>query len=1071
MRNINELIGIIKGINFDGIINEKEVDRLQTWVNKNRDLAVDARDVSLLETVGSVVEDHIISDDERMLLLDKCSVYKEATSSNVVLYELNGIIEGIICDGEVNAEEVCRLRDWMSDNGDDVGSQESASKLFQIIDDVLEDNVITDEEQQMLLRILSAKIEDSKIRTRIGYLCKQVKAHKNIGLDLIDLLDNENTVEIIHDEAEGQLNMALESYTGCMVRKSEIVFVSLVLIAMLHYDAGNFYGNVRSTYAGLYRRFPDQKIEGLIRTILNKYRTYGSEKEGKSRIINIALSNSIVPRHYLKAFFEFVYDIYKLNFNFTLVDDLYEEFEFIYEGLRTSMLSDGDDVKLNVTKKTYKLIKTTKQLITDKNRVDAVIHLSIIVIKLIDKQIWNQEIQIYNPYLEAGFKGWVDTLKEDISDSIRNSTASSFRSRWQPRFLMMNKEVYLAPPLHQVKSDYHYWEISAVVLNDGKEIYTNTEPDVREIIGGYRVSIEPIAIAKPLGTLTYRLIAGNNVIYDSGEKLYRDFLVFDSNGDEISNNTDYTGTAIFVYSSKQNNLSSYWTTAYYDVASQNVHVGDTCLIGDTVFNFSALFKPGIFGEDYPDHFIIDDLSGKEMPVFKDVKVLIFECDQPDAVFEIIQDGISRKISDYSYKVAAREGVSKYIIELPVLEIGIHTIIINQITKGKKVKLLDYPFAIDRMLDTKIQKLNDETYAVSVKSSFSSIIEYEIHADEFEPDGISITYRDKPYHYRIPFDFDFYKLSGLKWKSFKDGLWIGDINPESTIDIYGTDIDEVLLYSSIGTSIEDVPIVKKKRGVHQVSVGFLATFKSTYDYVVMMFTENGRINRNRVLFCDFKCNLNENGTDILFEPATKILSITPFFNGKGQVYINIINPTGNCVYRSNYVESGNRVEVDTIESFTEYTIQLLEKEKGLSLKPDRLMKEYKQKFYAWDDFIGKSFEIREIEYIEARYDSEEEKTHKYSSMHMEFVEKLSEDTFLGKIYMDGYENLPQYQRLNPVEIHIDSGIIDEKLDVSVTKNNRRLMVELTHYNLYSSMDETSGNQVVLYTIEMGGIKYA
>jgi len=29
MQNINELIGIIKGINFDGVINSKEVKRLE----------------------------------------------------------------------------------------------------------------------------------------------------------------------------------------------------------------------------------------------------------------------------------------------------------------------------------------------------------------------------------------------------------------------------------------------------------------------------------------------------------------------------------------------------------------------------------------------------------------------------------------------------------------------------------------------------------------------------------------------------------------------------------------------------------------------------------------------------------------------------------------------------------------------------------------------------------------------------------------------------------------------------------------------------------------------------------
>lgn len=93
MRSINELIGIIKGINFDGVINDREVERLSTWVNKNRNLAIDAKDISMIKAVDAVLEDHIITDDERELLLSKCETYKEASVSNAVLYELNGIIE------------------------------------------------------------------------------------------------------------------------------------------------------------------------------------------------------------------------------------------------------------------------------------------------------------------------------------------------------------------------------------------------------------------------------------------------------------------------------------------------------------------------------------------------------------------------------------------------------------------------------------------------------------------------------------------------------------------------------------------------------------------------------------------------------------------------------------------------------------------------------------------------------------------------------------------------------------------------------------------------------------------
>ena len=69
MQNINELIGIIQGVNFDGIINNKEVLRLQSWVDKNRNLVYDKQQVELIKMVDSVLEDRIIDDSEKEIFL------------------------------------------------------------------------------------------------------------------------------------------------------------------------------------------------------------------------------------------------------------------------------------------------------------------------------------------------------------------------------------------------------------------------------------------------------------------------------------------------------------------------------------------------------------------------------------------------------------------------------------------------------------------------------------------------------------------------------------------------------------------------------------------------------------------------------------------------------------------------------------------------------------------------------------------------------------------------------------------------------------------------------------------
>lgn len=51
MRNINELIGIIQGISFDGIINQMEMLHLQTWINKNRNLSYDPKQSKLIRLI------------------------------------------------------------------------------------------------------------------------------------------------------------------------------------------------------------------------------------------------------------------------------------------------------------------------------------------------------------------------------------------------------------------------------------------------------------------------------------------------------------------------------------------------------------------------------------------------------------------------------------------------------------------------------------------------------------------------------------------------------------------------------------------------------------------------------------------------------------------------------------------------------------------------------------------------------------------------------------------------------------------------------------------------------------
>lgn len=1067
MRNINELIGIIKGINFDGVINDKEVVRLQSWVDKNRDLAYKPRQVELIKLVDTVLEDSIITDDDRETMLVYCDKFLNDMSDNTAkIYELNGIVEGIVCDGEVNEPEVYHLKEWMEANGDAIRQHKPSEALCKIVDDILADGVVTKEEQEQLLQLLSARISEFQFETKLEYLKKQVRARKNIGIDLIDILDNEDAVDEIHSQAEVQLRKTLNSYTCSYVRDQEVVFISLVLIAMLHYD-GNYYENVRTTYDDLYRRYTEQKIEGLIRTILNRYRSEDEEKSSRARIINVALSNAIVPSHFLGSFFEFIYDIYKLNFEYSLSDDMAEDFKFVYEGLRSNMLSDGDDVKLNVTKKTYKLIKSTKQLIANEKYIYAVIKLSIIIVNIIDKRIWNKDIKIFNPHLKRGYEGWVATLKDE-KDAVHNRTKSEFRSRWEPKYLLLQNEIYIVPPVHRVKAEYNYWDIRVVVKNDNQEIYVNNEPDIREIIGGYRVSVNKIRIDNPLGRITYQLLAGDEVIYDSKGKLHRYFIVFDHDGSEIQNNTDYSGTAVFCLDNTAVTFKLSYKVKHYKLSSQNVCLGDAYVIGDTVFNFSSLIKPGVFGEEWANHYIVNATSDEKITVFKQVKFVVFESENKSSRFEILIDGKGKKLDDFSYIITEREGVNKYVIDLDIKEVGIHSIEVYSLIDGKRNKRLLFTFAIDEKLDTESLKLDDETYMVSVTSGLlSSTINKEISVKAFQEDWIKFELAGKEYIYYIPFEFDIYRIEGMPWKPTSEEMWVGDIIQESVLDLYGTDVDELQVYASTGETIEEVIKLKGKGVYQQIPIGFIVSYKVTHDYLMLLFIKEGR--KQKAIFCYNKCILDEGGTELTYDPITKSLDVIPRFYGKGHVYFRITDKRGDEVYRSALLKKGVLESAPDIVSFEKIIITFYEKEKGLSLKKERVLKKYERIFCAREDFVGRSFKINEVHFDQLVRGEFLRKRHYFNRIYIYFLDKISDDLYIGKIYVRTYNGLFMLDNINPVDIEICSDVMDGTMELAITKDRDGLLLDFEHHEIMNTLDDDSAVDIFSYTIDMNGVE--
>ena len=271
-----------------------------------------------------------------------------------------------------------------------------------------------------------------------------------------------------------------------------------------------------------------------------------------------------------------------------------------------------------------------------------------------------------------------------------------------------------------------------VVLNDGEEIYKNNSCDVREIIGGYQVKAEKIQITKPLGKLTYRLVVGNEVIYDSRNKLYRNCIIFNDEGREIHDNIDFEGTIYVVYKKGETVIDNIVSKEDYCIGYKLVRLGDAIEIGHDVFNFSSMAKPGIFGRLYPNCSVQKENEDKVMLVYHDTCYVVFEADKSSKKFEININHKPHKLSEMRYKVTEKVGSIKYVVDLDLQKAGIYEIEVNQLVSGSKKKILRADMVYDMDLMYSKEVLEDSVYRIQ---AVSKLLEHSIDTEVMVESGL------------------------------------------------------------------------------------------------------------------------------------------------------------------------------------------------------------------------------------------------------------------------------------------------------------------------------------------------
>jgi DNA polymerase-3 subunit epsilon len=151
--NINDLYGIISGINYDGTIDDAEVQLLKKWVDQNIKYNNYALFNNIISELAIILEDGIVTNYERLKLLalvesvNSSKIYSNATLGIQIL---DGLLKGIVCDQAIQDAEISNLKLWLDEN-DYLKGVYPYDKILNAVTVVLSDGVITAEEKSYIL--------------------------------------------------------------------------------------------------------------------------------------------------------------------------------------------------------------------------------------------------------------------------------------------------------------------------------------------------------------------------------------------------------------------------------------------------------------------------------------------------------------------------------------------------------------------------------------------------------------------------------------------------------------------------------------------------------------------------------------------------------------------------------------------------------------------------------------------------------------------------------------------------------------------------------------------------------
>ena len=533
--------------------------------------------------------------------------------------------------------------------------------------------------------------------------------------------------------------------------------------------------------------------------------------------------------------------------------------------------------------------------------------------------------------------------------------------------------------------------------------------------------------------------------------------MFDSDGKEIHNNTDYEGVANLCSSNDENEFQKYFENDNYKLFAKNISLNDYTLIGKEIFNFSTIVKPGLIGDKLEKCGLVRADNGDYIESFSKIEKLMFESEYGLSNHEIVINDVVYKMNELKTTIKQGIGKYRYIVELDLKIGGVYTICINAKTDGKNERIHKFVVAVDPSFHLKQERINELSFNVSLNSTFVSA-NLNILSSVLSGKEIKFSFNGIEYYYEIIYDLDLYRIDGSEWKKFSDDIWVGDIKSESILDIYGNENYKLNVYDKINPIYSELDF-KHNRCYLSTKIGFIRSTKNNYDNVLLCLNKDGK--NVKGIYCNNKCTLDENKSEISYDPGRGLLMVISNYKGKGQVWFEIINESGMIVAKKILESNETIYPYSNLVSGEEYIINYYEKISGLSLKGGkRLMASKKVKFYSYEDLIDNEYQIEEIE-----YDNGDFITQEVAKPGVIFDYQKKNNLFVGTMF--NYTSSGKYflNNINPVEIEIYTDPVDDMIECYITNEGDGLLYDSKYNTVLNATVSKYAPDIISYKVNL------